>query len=116
MPASHSDIITSGTRSDAPVPHIIVTADAAETKYIPLRCIIRQGLSTLTLSMQARGATITPSFSLCTIAFHGNDFSTWSWHAFDPIAPDELKNFTPNFGFYLRAVFSAPGQLIITSL
>jgi hypothetical protein len=116
MPASQSDIITSGTRSDAPLPHIIVTADAAETKYISLRGVIRPGLNNFTLAMQARGATVTPSFSLCTVAFHGKDFSTWSWHAFDPIAPDELQNFTPNFGFYLRAVFSAPGQLIVTSL
>ena len=116
MPASQSDIITSGTRSDAPVPHIILTADSAETKYVSLRGVLRLGVSTLTLSMQARGATVTPALSLCTVAFHGKDFSTWSWQEFDPIAPDALKNFTPNFGFYLRAVFSAPGQLIITSL
>lgn len=115
MPSTSGDVVKSSLY-DTPLPFFIVTADSAETKYVKLNGILRPSINNFTLAMQAIGATVTPSLSLCTPRFHGSDPSTWSWQAFDPIIPDELQNFTPNFGFWLRAVFSGRGQLIVTSL
>lgn len=117
MPASAGDIIKSWGRTSGiePTPYIRIYANGAETKYVSLRGIIRPGLNNFTLAMQAIGATVTPSLSIY-VPMGKEDPSTFPWHEYAAITPNELRHFSPAFGFYLKLVFSGKGQLMVTSL
>lgn len=112
MAASLGDHVKSSF-DRTPLASLIITASSAEVKYVDLRGLLRP---TLTLYMQAVGASVTPALSIANVKDFGKDYSTWPWHSFTAIAPNELKAFSPEVGFFLRATFSAQGQLIITSL
>lgn len=98
-----------------PLGSLLISASTAEVKYVDLRGL-RPGMNNFTLYMQAVGASVTPALSIANTKDFGKDYSTWPWHSFTAIAPNELKAFSPEMGFFLRATFSAQGQLIITSL
>ena len=117
MPASSGDVVKSWGRTSGiePTPYIRVYASGAETKYLPLRGVIRPGINNFTLAIQAIGATVTPSLSLY-VPTGKEDPATFPWHDYPAIAPNEIRHFTPDFGFYIKLVFSAKGQVIITSL
>jgi hypothetical protein len=117
MAASAGDIIKSWGRVSGiePLPYIRIYANGAETKYLSLRGVIRPGLNNFTLAMQAIGATVTPSLSIY-VPSGKEDPANFPWHEYTPIAPNELRHFSPAFGFYVKLVFSGKGQLMITSL
>ena len=117
MAASAGDIIKSWGRTSGvePLPYMRIYANSAETKYLSLRGIIRPGLNNFTLAMQAVGTTVTPSLSIYVPA-QNEDPATFPWQEYTPIIANELRHFSPVFGFYLKLVFAGKGQIMVTSL